>query len=59
MLATSIMLHDGVLTVEKSINLKPETSVLGLAPGDRIALDETRFGKLAAAYFDEVEARFT
>ena len=58
-LATSLMLHDGVVTVEKSIKWKPEASVLGLAPGDRIELDEKRFTKLAAAYFDEIEAKFT
>ncbi len=59
MLADSVMLHDGVLTVEKAIKWKPETTVLGLAPGDRIALDEKTFTKLAAAYFDEIEAKFT
>jgi hypothetical protein len=30
--ASSVMLHDGILNVEKSIKLEPETSVLGLAP---------------------------
>jgi len=58
-LATSLMQHDGVLTVEKSIKLNPETSVLGLEPGDPIALDLTAFTRLAKAYFDEIEARFT
>jgi hypothetical protein len=57
-LATSLMLHDGILTVEKSVKLKPETSVLGLEPGARIALDEPGFTRLAAAYFDEIEAKF-
>ena len=59
MIADSVMLHDGVLMVEKAIRLTPETSVLGLAPGDRIALDEKSFTRLAKAYFDEIEARFT
>ena len=59
MIADSVMLNDGALTVEKAIKLTPETSVLGLAPGDRIALDEKTFTKLAAAYFDEIEAKFT
>jgi hypothetical protein len=58
-LASSVMLNDGILTVEKSIKVQPETSVLGLAPGDRIELDEKSFTKLAAAYFDEMEAKFT
>ena len=57
--ANSLMLHDGIFTVEKSIKFKPETSVLGLAPGDPIDLDEKSFTQLAAAYFDEIEAKFT
>jgi hypothetical protein len=58
-LATSLMVHDGILTVEKAIRWNPETSVLGLSPGDRIALDQRAFTKLAKAYFDEIEAKFT
>ena len=58
-IADSVMLHDGVLTVEKSIKLDPETSVLGLEPGDHIALDEKSFVRLADAYFDEIAAKFT
>ena len=58
-LATSLMVHEGILTVEKSIKLNAETSVLGLEPGDPIALDVSAFTKLANAYFDEIEARFT
>jgi hypothetical protein len=57
-LATSILENDRVLTVEKSIKLKPETSVLGLAPGDAVALTEGDFAKLAQAYFDEIERKF-
>jgi hypothetical protein len=59
MIADSVMLHGGVLTVEKAIKWNPETTVLGLAPGDRIVLDEKSFTKLAGAYFDEIEAKFT
>jgi hypothetical protein len=57
-LATSILEHDGKLTVEKTIKWKPETTVLGLAPGDKIALTEADFTKLAKAYFAEIEAKF-
>jgi hypothetical protein len=57
-LATSILEHDGVLTVEKSIKWKPEASVLGLAPGDKVALTEADFTKLAKAYFAEIDAKF-
>jgi hypothetical protein len=59
MIADSVMLHGGVLTIEKSIKLEPETSVLGLEPGARIALDEKSFARLADAYFDTIEAKFT
>lgn len=54
----SLLVHDGVMTMEKSIKLKPETSVLGLAEGDTVALTEADFEKLAAAFFAEVEQRF-
>lgn len=57
-LATSLLEHDGVLTIDKSLKLKPESSVLGLRPGDQIALDETAFVKLAEAFFTEIETRF-
>jgi hypothetical protein len=46
------------VTPDRAIKLKPETSVLGLNPGDRSAPDETRFVKLADAFFAELEARF-
>jgi hypothetical protein len=58
-LTTSLMVEDGVLTVEKAIKYQPETSVLGLAPGDRIVIDEAGFTRLAKAYFDEIEAKFS
>lgn len=57
-LATSLLENGGVLAVEKSMRLKPETSVLGLQAGDQIAIDETSFVKLADAFFTEVEKRF-
>jgi hypothetical protein len=57
-LATSILEHGGVLTGEKSIKLTPETSVLGLAEGERIELTEGELTRLAEAYFAEIEKRF-
>lgn len=57
-LAVSLLENDGVLAIEKSIKLKPETSVLGLEAGDVIALDETQFVKVADAFFAEIEKRF-
>jgi hypothetical protein len=52
------VLVDGTLTPDKSIKLRPETSVLGLAAGDEISLDEAGFTALADAYFTEIEKRF-
>ena len=57
-LASSLLDNDGILTIEKSLKLKPDTSVLGLQAGDRIALDETAFAKLADAFFAEIEKKF-
>ena len=58
-IASSLMVDDGVFTVEKAIKYAPDTSVLGYAPGDRIALDEAQFTKLAKAYFEEMVTKFT
>ena len=49
------VLVDGTLTPDKSIRLRPETSVLGLAAGDTIALDAKQFTALADAFFAEIE----
>ncbi len=57
-IAGSLMAGGGALTPDKSIKLRPETSVLGLAPGDEIALDEATFGALADAFFAEIEKKF-
>jgi hypothetical protein len=54
----SIMQNDGVLAADKTIKLKPETSVLGYAVGDQIALHASDFARLAQAFFDEIERRF-
>ena len=59
MLCNSLMLHDGVLTAEKSIKPSPDDSVLGIRFGDRIALSEADFSRLAAAFFVELEGRFS
>ena len=57
-LVGSLVQSDGVLTADKTIVLKPETSVLGLKYGDRIALTEADFVALSAAFLAEIEARF-
>jgi hypothetical protein len=47
-----------VLRANDVIALVPGKSVLGLEPGDRIRLRANEFGRLAAAFFVELEARF-
>jgi len=59
LLCSSLMLHDGVMTAEKSIKLSPDSSVLKLRFGDTIALDEADFSRLSAAFFAELESRFS
>jgi hypothetical protein len=57
-LADSLLWHGGVVTVEKSIKLKPAQSVLGHNPGDKVQLNEADFTRLADAYFEEMAAKF-
>jgi len=57
LLASSILEHGGVLVADKQIKLTPDTSVLGLSPGDRIELEFDGVKRLAAAFFDELERR--
>jgi hypothetical protein len=58
-LNTSLLEHDGVLTVEKAIKLKPDTSVLGIEAGAPVALTEEQFTRLAEAFFAEIDVRFS
>jgi len=58
LLAESIAENDGVLREDNQIKLKPETSVLGLAPGDQIRLSVDGVRRLADAYFEEIGKRF-
>ena len=57
-LCASLTQHGGELVADKTIKLRPDTSVLGYVPGDEIALTEDAFVRLADAYFDEMHARF-
>lgn len=59
MLAGSILKTGRVLAADKTIKYKAETSVLGLAIGDEIVLDEAQFVRLSKAFFAEIEQRFT
>jgi hypothetical protein len=59
MLSTSILSHKGILTADKTVKYKPETSVLRLKIGDEIRIGEAGFLALFRAYFDEIRRRFT
>ena len=57
-LCDSLTEHDGVFTPDKTIKLKPESSVLGLEPGDEIRLTEDDFRRLSEGFFREIESRY-
>jgi hypothetical protein len=57
-LSASIMQGGGKLQPDPTIKLKPETSLLGLAAGDEIALGSDDFARLSAAFFGQIEERF-
>jgi hypothetical protein len=57
-LCMSMLENGGRLGVDKTIKLKPESSVLGLSEGDEIRLTAEQFGTLADAYFAELDSRF-
>jgi hypothetical protein len=57
-LCSSILQNGAKLAADKTIKVKPETSVLGYEVGDDIRLDEKRFARLADAYFAEIEKKF-
>jgi hypothetical protein len=57
-LAESIVHHDGILTVDGGIDLRPETSVLGLGPGAAVDLDREDAARLAGAYLAAIERTY-
>lgn len=58
MLCNAIHDNGGVLARDTQIKLDPKTSVTKLAFGEKIALDEKTFAKLATAFFDEIERKY-
>ena len=58
LVACSLLMNGGELLEDKQIKLTPGESILGLAPGDTIALDAKGARRLADAYFAEIERRF-
>jgi hypothetical protein len=58
LLAASWTENDGVLVKDKQIKQGADLGVLGLEPGDQISITREQLGRLAEAYFAEVEVRF-
>jgi len=58
MLREAMVEHHGVFTENKTMKLKPENSVLGIAFGDYVTLSQRQFTKISEAFFKEIEARF-
>jgi hypothetical protein len=58
LLAESIVHRGGTLTISGGIRLRPESSVLGLSPGDRIELSPEDAARLAEAYLIAIERTY-
>jgi hypothetical protein len=58
LLCEALMENDGSFRVNKVIKHSSEDSVLGLAPGDRVAISRADFERLSSAFFGELESRF-
>ena len=58
LLAESSLQHDGVLVVRSPQRLPADSSVLGLSPGDPVAVTREAFVRLCDAFLDALEARY-
>jgi hypothetical protein len=59
LLCTSLTENDGLLVADKGIKLRAADSVLGLEPGDPVAVRADDFERLAEGFFAVIEERFT
>ncbi len=57
-LCNSLMSNRGIMTADKTIRLKPETSILGYKVGDVIRLNEADYLRLSEAFFAEIESKY-
>ena len=57
-LCNSILLNNGVMSVDSSIKLSPDKSVLKYQVGDEIRLNEADFSLLSSAFFAEIERKY-
>jgi hypothetical protein len=53
-----LMSRGGVLQASKVIKLVRSTSVTGIEFGASIQLEREQFGRVATAFFDELQTRF-
>jgi hypothetical protein len=58
-LVNSIEQHDSVMTAEKGIRLDAARSVLGIEYGERVRIHADGFERLAAAFFEALEATYS
>jgi hypothetical protein len=58
LLCTSLMSNGGRLVADKQIKLSPETSVLGYAVGDEIAISSADFARLSEAFLAQIERTY-
>lgn len=58
MITASVLEFGGVMTADKTIKWKPEASVTGLKPGDKIVLSRKQVEVLADAFISEIAAKF-
>ena len=56
-LCNSLVQNGGLLAPDKTIRLKPATSVLGYDAGDEISVTEDAFVRLSDAFFAEIESK--
>jgi hypothetical protein len=55
LICDSLMLNDGTFRTGTVVKYVPGQAVVGLAPGDRIALTADEFERLSAAFLDHLE----
>ncbi len=58
LLCAALLEHGGVMTDDETIPYQPSKSVLGIDPGDRVALNADDFEAIATVFLDAIERRF-
>jgi hypothetical protein len=50
--------NGGGLRTGNVVRYQPEKAVVGLKPGDPVALTQNQYTRLSAGFLDEIEAKF-